>query len=881
MRALLPVVLVLLLGLLAFLFLGDRPEAPRDEGDGGTAVEADHPVAAEELDAGSAPAGEGLQREGDDGAPGSGRSADGGMRWGAPLVPGEDGLVLAVVDGDTGDAVPGAVIQLIPEGRNVRAGDPAVPDGWEDFAAYWLGEAESWKVDESGELAVPAPWRGRTVIARSETGFAVQSLWGADTKRFEIRLAPSRDCLVRVVDVAGLPVASVEVGLYREVYQNFHRQMSVVTDERGLARFHEILDPGLSRRGMDRWRFSVAPQLGQVRTEAVPRAELPSELTLRIADLAGLRIELQEDDGRPAARPLEVVLTTTAQREHHDAESGGRLGMLGASTPDGVIDLVGLPVGEALVLLCDFAWQASGGRRWQELTVPALASGERRTVVFRDSGSRPTLNFLVLDPQGEPLADTELWGEFQRKVRHISRLPDTPRLRTDADGRFRWTLDQGPMSTAAQELQERSFRIYHDLVDPPARWQATVDLSRDFDASPAEDLVVRLRDLPLTAGGWVRRPDGSRLANVTVELRGTPPVEVVDGVNHIMSERRLASTSTDEDGRFRLYAGDAAGFDRLQLEARGRSGEEATMLVRLGSDQHDLMLDPGGILVGKVKRPKSLPDLAVTTAFHYANPQHPDWDYWEMEGIDRQGAFRYAGMPDIEGTLKVALGGGYPGEVVIAIEGVRPWREGMNPDPRLQEIDLEGLVRGFEVVALDQAGEVMPEARFLQIQESGGGYSWRTLSSPEGRVSLYGGTEPIELRIQAEGHYDAVVELQEGLNEVRMDPAPTVVFRLDRMPDLPPHRSLRLDLDPVDGGGFFQLAESGIGADGVLETAAPPPGSYKVAIDVVTHTDGGWSSTSNPVKLPDGSPYVVVVGRGEGQRFEIIVPDGFYERVIR
>ncbi len=881
MRALLPVALVLLLGLLAFFFL---VESPQDQKDPSTAES----QSSGETEAASANGsirenqGEANQVQRDPSSA-HGTAWDDHFRWGAPHATDAGDLTLKVVAAGSEDAVPAAVIQLIPERRNVRAGDPDIADEDEDFSDYWLDEAEAWRTDEVGRLEVPSSWRGRTIIARSETGFAVQRLEGDSAiTLFTVRIAASQNTVVRVLDAQNQPVAGVEVGLYREVYQSFQRQLSVVTNAEGLAQFHQVQDPGLSRRGVDRWRFAVAPQLGEAGTKAMPRAQLPMEVTLRMEDAANLRIELQEEDGKPALRPLEVIVTTVAQREHHHSVSAWRLGMHGATTADGQVELAGLPVGEDLLLFCDFAWQDNWGQRRQELQIPALAAGESRTVTFRASADRPTLTFLVLDPLGRPMPETEFRTAFKSDLRHTNRLPETPRITTDREGRFRWTLSQGPMATETQELIGRSLRLAYDQDKPRARWQATVDLGRDFSSSFTDEIVIQLRDLPLTAGGWVRRPDGTRLFGVTVTLEGTPPPEMVDGVRHIKSARRMSSTSTDEEGRFWLYGENAASHGELEVQARGPSGEEATIPVTRGSDQHDLVLDAGGILVGTLRRPRSLPDLTVTTAFHFPHENHPDWDFWEMESVDAQGAFRYAGLPDdVEGTLKIALGSGYPGQIVHVVEGVRPWREGMNPDPRLQDIDLEGFVRAFEVVALDPEGEVMPEARFLQITETNGGYSWRTLSSPEGRVSLFGGQEPVDLRIQAEGHYDSVVTLQEGLNEVRMESAPMAVFHLDRMPDLPPHRSLRLDLEPVDGGGFFQLAESEFATDGTLETAAPPAGSYQVSIDLVTRSEGGWSSTSHELKLPDGSPYVVVVGRGEGQRFEIIVPEGFYESMIR
>jgi len=881
MRALLLFALVLLLGLLAFLLLEDRPkDVSHSAGQGD--VTALQPEGASSLDdISSEPShGEALQR---DQALDFSPSGEDGFRWGAPLTVGADGLTLEVVAVGSEEPIPAAVIQLIPERRNVRAGDPDIADEEEDFSAYWLGEAEAWRTDEAGQLKVPASWRGRTIIARSESAFAVQRLEGdAAITLFTVRIAPSQNAVVRVVDAQEQPVAGVEVGLYREVFQSFHSQLRVVTNREGLAHFHQVQDPGLSRRGMDRWRFAVAPQLGAAATEAVPRSQLPTEVTLRMGDATKLHVELQEEDGEPALRPLEVIVTTVAQREHHQSVSSGRLGMHGTMTTNAKIEMAGIPTGEELLLLCDFAWQDAGRQRRQELRVPALAVGESRTVVFRASTDRPTLTFLVLDPLGKPMPETELRTEFRSDLRHTNRLPETPRIITDRDGRFRWTLSQGPMATEQQELIGRSLRIAYDQDKPRARWQATLDLGRDFAGSSSEDLVVQLRDLPLTAGGWVRRPDGKRLSGVTVTLAGTPPAEMIDGVRHIKSSRRMSATSTDEEGRFWLYGENAASHEQLELQARGPGGEETVLAVTRGSDQHDLVLDAGGILVGTLRRPRALPDLTVTTAFHFPHQDHPDWDYWDMESVDAQGAFRYAGLPDdVEGTLKIALGGGYPGPIVHAVEGVRPWREGMNPDPRLQGIDLEGLVRAFEVVALDSAGEVLPEARFLQITETDGGYSWRTLSSPEGRVSFYGGQDPVELRIQAKGHYDSVVTLKDGLNEVRMEAAPTAVFHLDHVPDLPPHRSLRLDLNPVDGGSFFQLADGEFDKDGTLETAAPPAGSYQVSIDVVTRSEGGWSSSNHDLQHADGSPYLIVIGRGEGQRFEIIVPEGFFERVIR
>lgn len=881
MRNFLPVALILLLGLTAWLFLSESPEEPQKEGVK-SALTAEQPQATNSLE--NLPpekaSSDSLQRTT---SPSRRSSWDEDLRWGAPLAPAADGFTLEVVTAASEEPVPAAVIQLIPERQEVRAGDPEIPDEEEDFSAYWLREAESWRTDETGQLQVPAAWRGRTVIARSETEFAVQRLDAdATATRFTIRLAPARNTLVRVIDAQDRPVAGVEVGLYRQVNQNFSRHLSAVTDTTGLARFFQVLDPGLGSRGMNRWRFAVATQLGEVRTEPMPRADLPTELTLQIGTAARLHIELQEEDGSPARRPLEVILTTVEQREHQQRANGQYLGMFGATTADANLDMIGLPANNELVLLCDFARQVGWQRRWQELRIPALTSGEERTVVFRASGDRPTLAFLVLDPQGKPLRETELHAELRREESHTSYLPETLKVMTDTEGRFLWTLAQGPMRTETREFIGRSLRLAYDLAKPRARWQTTLDLGRDFPGSPAEDLVVRLRDLPLTAGGWVRRPDGKRLARVTVQLEGTPQEEVVDGVRQIKSARRLASTSTDQDGRFWLYGEDTASLTNLTLEARNPSGQDVTMPVALGSDQHDLVLDSGGILIGTVHRPRALPDLAITTAFHFPHPENPDWDNWATDSIDRQGHFRFGGLPDdAEGTLKFALGNGYPGEIVHTLESVRPWREGMNPDPRLQDIDLEGLVRAFEVVALNHDGEVMPEARFLQITETNGGYSWRTLSSPEGRVSLYGGQEPVELRIQAKGHYDAVVTLVEGLNEVRMEAAPTVVFHLDRMPELPPHRSLRLDLDPINGAGFFQLAESEIGDDGTLSTTAPPAGSYQVSIDLVTNTEGGWSSSGHELKLPDGSPYTIVIGRGEGQRFEIIVPEDFYENIIK
>ena len=277
----------------------------------------------------------------------------------------------------------------------------------------------------------------------------------------------------------------------------------------------------------------------------------------------------------------------------------------------------------------------------------------------------PTLSGVVLDPEGEPVAEAEVTARAKDDDGELSR--ERREDETDENGRF--------------------------VLRGVAPGEVEIDVSAEGFTDLEEELVVQMGDanpdlsFTLSYGGTlsgrVVYPDGEGAPGARVTAKSP------EGVGMRSSFRSDASTSveTDEDGRFFLSALDEGPYELLS--STPKPDGEGYFVARLedvevNSDDVLLTLGPGYKLSGRVV------DLAGEPVKRYALSVRPEGTFAfmmdpESVGImsqrvrDPEGRFFVDGLLPGDWTLKV-VAGGYgevekttltlppsPGELVIQV----------------------------------------------------------------------------------------------------------------------------------------------------------------------------------------------------------------------
>lgn len=379
-----------------------------------------------------------------------------------------------------------------------------------------------------------------------------------------------------------------------------------------------------------------------------------------------------------------------------------------ATDASGRFEIRSLPAGTF-----DLAVRARG---FAPLTVPALAipagkgTTDLGTVQLAPGG---TIHGVVVDPQGEPVADAEVqpWGAERAGVmiRAGRASDDGPApVFTAADGTF--TLEDLAPGAALDLV------VTHPGYGPGAAPGVAV---------PSETPVRVVLQPAARVSGHVTGPDGKPVAGATVALRESATQVVGNPFSH--PTRKAHEGVTDDDGAFSFPDVSPGPFQIIATAPRHQRAELRGLEVKPGQDLSGLaiLLPAGATVEGKVLAPDGQPlegaDVSVADTSINGLPGFS----FQSATTDADGQYRIEGISPGPHTLE-ARAAGYRRAVRDVEATVEPRR-----------VDFQ-LDRGLEVSGrvVDDAGSPVPDARVFISGGTAGSFQSVVISAGDGAFRI-------------------------------------------------------------------------------------------------------------------------------------------------
>jgi hypothetical protein len=657
-------------------------------------------------------------------------------------------LELVVVDRARGLPLPGAEVlwSVVPDHERLDRS----PTGIDGVLAE-RGQAAT--ADAHGRAGVASPRVGERLLATARAGH----LWGMldlgplerGSARLEVWPDAAVDLLVTGAD--GKPAEGVRAGLYQRVQESLSAVQVAATDSSGALTLAHA-GYALARSEADgTWHVGVAEALAEPVLVDLDPERLPRfPVHVRLPAVGAIEVEVRDIRGQPLADGVCSLRLDERRPDGRAARARGNLLFATADIRGGRARFAHVGLGLELQLNA----RARGEPGSQDLAVVGpRAAGE--TVAARiDLGSQRPVLWLraVAGPERVPLVNADLdlqlvaGGRGRGGGRGWS-------LSTDAEGRLAIELT----STRAEE--GRWLLVEHLLPGTGEPLVGRADLSAAFPVGRSELGDVVLAAVPPIASGRVIGDDGAPVANARVELQ----VPQRERPERFQSTR--LSELTDADGRFDLrvpYDG-----PRLRIAASATGRRDASVECDPGARDLELVLGRTGGLRGRLWPPGLLPfeGLQVRLIAQSTRAVRPT-------SPARDGVFAYGNLDP--GLYDLTVGLPRRSEELLRIGGLLVPPGGECDDPRLERIDLTGLVMG---VVLEL---VPPEGARLS-----GRVEWNPSDAPQERAStaitgprvrLVSAARSLDLIVLADGHRSVALE---GVREdLRVELQPTLSVRL-------------------------------------------------------------------------------------------------------
>ena len=825
-----------------------------------------------------------------------------------------EGIRLRVVTGRRQEPVPGALVRFLDLDEYHRWQKDELRPDIEDEDRLLDELARSLETDDAGEVILPSARELRLVHASSRGPLWIDPLDRSDPaargrglpldgRRWVEPDAPQPVLLtvaarfslaVQVVDGDDRPIAGVPVSIGR-LFGPQQRVPNTLASastegEEGIALFENAQ------------RFV---HLGSAGGGAIVLAYLPIPLEHRI--------EAVLDPEEPPQEPIRLVLPGPTGRvvvtmPEVPAESGSswrpwaslwpvEAGAQAAAVhPGSPIGRVWPVEGRAVFPFVGLGLELEVRGFWPGLSGPVVRCaagpvrpGQEVSIELATAGERPVVTGRVRDSEGRLLRSHALSGTMTIAGGPTVRSQHVP-LPTDGDGEFRVELVDDPPPGGSRILE---IVLHREEWNAPAR--AVVDLSRQLPRGVTDLGEIQLEAPPLVAAGRVvddlgRPVEGAKLHfERAARQRGRQDRESWHWywIHDVQVE-------TDAEGRFESRGWcDRSG--ELGVSARkpglppservsflaGARGLSLCMVRPGGIEGHLLLdddIDPERLSIHLLRDPVEEPvrrssrDGPSETRVRYAKRIPIP--------VERDGSFGSDSLEPGEAGLRVS--GFRMLQPLVEIHGLRILPGETERDPRLQGIDLRGMLMDVELTLLGPAGDPVADAQvMLRAGPDASEVAGNHASDRRGRVRILGLRRPLTADISHPGLRAVRVPGIAADRTIELGPGLPVRLRLVRdgtLPDPPLVLGARFAFrgappDAKDGArplhGPAFVSTDDFDAAGEVRAILDRPGRYWVH---ATLRDESASAPAYQVPRFIGRPRDAVVEDVPGeQEFELTV----------
>ena len=603
--------------------------------------------------------------------------AEGDASLSAPPV---EGVLVRVFRGREKTPVAGALVTYgvpapVPAARRGLAAR-AMDEDLEQVARY--------RTDDEGRVRVPFGDRVAVAIAAHGADWGSAHIpAGRQVAQQEIVLEPDRTAQVRVVHESdGSPAAGVEVELrYHYDEESSEIVDREVTDDDGVVRFEHL------RQHLE-WfwghiEFFTIGLAGLLEPPVEARVDLDAlfqEHELVCPPTGVLEVEVLGPDGRRFDGPAQVHAALGV-----GGFDGEPVDEAVAGTEDGRVRFERIGLSEPLAVFASSSLYGNGE------PVRLRSAAQPGSVLSAQVSLPPkgaTLVARVLLPDGSP-AGGETVGVRHERLRRRAR---TVNAELDGDGVGVWAIRD---IAGFPEPVPVEFRLVLDGRSVTCR----LDFQPPVQGEALELGDVRLEHAAVLARGTVVDPSGAPVEGARVWPSGR------------QSFGNVSRETSDADGAFEIRGTPPSGEYRLAAHHADYRYSTSGPVHGVAMDVQIVMEAAGSIVGSALLDPVWLHEFTVVRARSAGS------EYWNhSDYLDRQGGFRLGSLASGAYTVQLALES--DGESAMTFEDVLVEAGEVTRDPRLQDVDLRGLARYFEVSVRDGLGDPVEEG-WIYLREAG------------------------------------------------------------------------------------------------------------------------------------------------------------------
>lgn len=644
---------------------------------------------------------------------------------------------------------------------------------------------QSIRTNERGEARIPVAGTIAQLAARSGSLYGAGASFANESGPREsvLLLGEDRRLTVKVVNDAGAPVADVPVCLYTPSDRSARDPRW--TNGEGIAVFGHLQTFFQNEGEVPDLALTFAfPALDRPRVP-IRWQDPPAEPVILVMPPTGtLAVEVLEAAGGPWRSNASIHLqqhVETPPNFDRSVSFQPRLALgvtLSATDEQGVARFPFVGLG----LQLDAAGQFTrGSTDWTAVTGPGpLAVGQEARLTLRVGPQPSVVVFRLLMPDGKLNSDQP----FQHMLIWLDAAGQMVHWESGGTSSFDG-IRRVPMPIEEPDGWAR--REIHMFQQEPVPGQLSVIAMLDVSAPllPGENDFgdLRAQEPPLLAGGTVVDESEQPVFGANVSLAsvsGSDP-----GAFSFLHAN--FPCITDQAGRFRL--GGASRPGENFLVAKQPTYLTGRVPLVPGADTHRIVMPAACALTGKVLLDEGIPprEFEVGALRDGKRPRFINRPW--MTTLQADGSFTLSGLEPGTVTLRFLHAGS--GATILDVPDVILAADAA-PDPRLNPLDLRGIIRRIRLLVLDPDGGQLTQAEYFVLDPARPEPNWGRTSN--GQVTLYLSATSVTVGVRAAGYLGQIVEGLSADAEVRLERAQEVEFVLEDPGILQKHPNTHLQV---------------------------------------------------------------------------------------